>query len=105
MNNRYHITAAGQVNRIERMRMAEIDTLLGGKGVDCVNLHLAIEIPGPDGELLHIDRGSVMIVNDTSMLDGLPVNTLATALYRTRAPDSPYSMHGDVVIVPDEDFA
>lgn len=46
----------------------------------------------------------VMLVDDTGMVSGRPVNPEATRLYRERAPGSPYSIHGDVVIVPDSDF-
>jgi hypothetical protein len=48
----------------------------------------------------------VMMVDDTGMCDGKPVNAKATALYQTRCQgSSPYSIHGDVCLVNDEDFA
>lgn len=47
-----------------------------------------------------------MVVDDTGMVDGRPVNEIATDLYLKQcAGGSPYSIHGDVVIVPDADFA
>jgi hypothetical protein len=46
-------------------------------------------------------RRQTMFVDDTGMLDGKPVNTKATALYQAIChPGFPYSIHGDVVIVP-----
>lgn len=50
------------------------------------------------------DRIHVMLVDDTGMIDGLPVNAEATRLYQERAPYSPHSIHGDVVVLPDSDF-
>jgi len=48
----------------------------------------------------------VMMVDDTGMIDGKPINPKATALYHgVRGPGTPYSIHGDVAIVNDEDFA
>jgi hypothetical protein len=48
----------------------------------------------------------VMVVDDTGMLDGKPVNDKATALVReARGQDYPYFIHGDVAVVNDEDFA
>ena len=46
-------------------------------------------------------RQTVMFVDDTGMLDGKPVNSRATALYHAVcSPGNPFSIHGDVVIVP-----
>lgn len=103
--SRYLLKADHAVVPLERQTIGQIDALLGGCGLDTVNLREKIECYGRNGEPILIEAGSVMLVNDTSMIDGLPVNELATALYRTRAPDSPYAIHGDVVIVPDKDFA
>jgi hypothetical protein len=48
----------------------------------------------------------VMMVDDTGMIDGKPINPKATELYRgVCRPGTPYSIHGDVAIVNDEDFA
>lgn len=47
----------------------------------------------------------VMIVDDTGMVDGKPVNEKATALAREAFGSRyPHSIHGDVAIVNDEDF-
>jgi hypothetical protein len=51
-------------------------------------------------------RQTVMFVDDTGMLDGKPVNAKATALYRAVCkPGTLHSIHGDVVIVNDGDYA
>lgn len=51
------------------------------------------------------DRLHVMLVDDTGMLAGLPVNEKATALYhQVCRPGTTAQIHGDVVIVPDSDF-
>lgn len=47
----------------------------------------------------------IMLVDDTSMLDGKPINPEATRLYhRLTRPDNPYSIHGDVIVAYDRDF-
>jgi hypothetical protein len=51
-------------------------------------------------------RRTVMFVDDTGMIDGKPVNPKATALYRAVCkPGTLHSIHGDVVICNDGDFA
>lgn len=48
----------------------------------------------------------IMIVDDTGMIDSNPVNEKATALAREVFGQSyPYSIHGDVAICWDGDFA
>jgi hypothetical protein len=48
----------------------------------------------------------VMIVDDTGMIDGKPVNVKATELYHANChPGTTHQIHGDVVVVPDDDFA
>ncbi len=51
---------------------------------------------------------TVMIVDDTGMIDHKPVNAKATALaqaaWKAAGRSSSYSIHGDVAIVHDEDF-
>ena len=48
----------------------------------------------------------VMLVDDTGMLDGKPVNEKATALYHMRCkPGTIHAIHGDVAIILDSDFA
>lgn len=47
----------------------------------------------------------VMLVDDTGMIDGRPVNEKATALYHANCrPGTAHQIHGDVVVVPDSDF-
>lgn len=48
----------------------------------------------------------VMVVDDTGMVDRRPVNKAATVLYwqSCAAGNKPYPIHGDVVIVPAEEF-
>lgn len=46
---------------------------------------------------------AVMLVDDSGMLKRLPVNVKATALYRA-VVDTPYSIHGDVIVCSDMDF-
>jgi hypothetical protein len=59
-----------------------------------------------DTVLLDHNRQIIMVVDDSGMIDGKPVNQKATALYLTSCrPGTPYSIHGDVAIVNDEDFA
>ena len=51
-------------------------------------------------------RQTVMFVDDTGMLDRKPVNAKATDLMmKAFDPQYPYSIHGDVVICNDGDFA
>ena len=45
----------------------------------------------------------VMMVDDTGMIDGLPVNTSATELIRS-VKKYKYDIHGIVVVVNDADF-
>lgn len=47
----------------------------------------------------------VMLVDDSGMIDGRPVNVKATQLYHANCvPGTTYRIHGDVVVVPDGDF-
>ncbi|MNW08180.1 hypothetical protein D3C71_2049180 [compost metagenome] len=50
------------------------------------------------------DRVHVMLVDDEGILKGLPVNPVATRLYQD-ARGIPHQIRGDVVIVPDSDYA
>jgi hypothetical protein len=48
----------------------------------------------------------IMFVDDTGMIDGRPVNPKATQLYHSVCkPGTVWSIHGDVAIVNDKDFA
>lgn len=69
---------------------AEIRVLLGCDSVDTVRLQ----------------NGHVMIVDDVGFYKDLPVNAIATELYLARCvPGHDWQIRGDVVIVPDADFA
>ncbi|MCY1520486.1 hypothetical protein D9M68_552640 [compost metagenome] len=50
------------------------------------------------------DRVHVMLVDDEGILKNLPVNPAATRLYQD-ARGVPHQIRGDVVIVPDSDYA
>lgn len=72
----------------------DVQTMIGADTLDTVMLRSL-------GDPLH-----VMLVDDTGMIDGKPVNVRATALYHAQCrPGNPYQIHGDVVIVPDGDYA
>jgi hypothetical protein len=59
-----------------------------------------------DTVILDHKRKQIMMVDDTGMIDGKPVNDKATALYRAICrPGTIHSIHGDVAIVNDADFA
>ena len=50
-------------------------------------------------------RTQVMVVDDTGMVDGKPVNPKATALYHSICkPGTVFEIHGDVAICNDLDF-
>ena len=52
------------------------------------------------------EAGIVMLVDDTGLINRKPINTHATALYREVCrPGNPHSVHGDVAICWDGDFA
>lgn len=54
----------------------------------------------------HGQADVVMLVDDTGMVDGKPINPLATDLYHNICtPGNPHSIHGDVVLVHDGDFS
>lgn len=73
--------------------MRQIYKAIGADGCDSVTLR-------------HDSPAIVMIVDDTGMLDGKPVNPKATELYHTRCkPGTMWGIHGDVAICVDEDFA
>ena len=59
-------------------------------------------------DTVNLRDGRVMLVDDTGLLDGTPVNAQATALYHSiypRARESGQPIVGDVAIALDEDFA
>ena len=69
--------------------IVEIATLIEAETLDTVNLR----------------DGRVMLVDDTGMIDGRPINDEATRLYWTVRPGTFNSIFGDVVIATDADFA
>ena len=70
--------------------MAQIEALIGCETCDTVMLS---------------DRVHVMVLDDLGHKRGLPINTVATELYRDARPASPWVIRGDVVVVPDSDYA
>ena len=53
-----------------------------------------------------LKAGKVMIVDDTGAIDGKPINFKATDLYHKKCGwVTPNSIHGDVAICTDLDFA
>lgn len=55
-------------------------------------------------DAIHLRDGRVMLVDDVGMVDNKPINPGATAVYHG-IYSSPYSIHGDVAIVLDKEFA
>lgn len=67
-----------------------VHQLIGAECCDSVNLR----------------NGKVMMVDDTGMIDGKPINDEATKIYHEKCGGmTPNSIHGDVAIVVDKDFA
>jgi hypothetical protein len=57
-------------------------------------------------DTFNLRDGRVVLVSDTGMLDGLPVNPKATALYHSICkPGTVFAIHGDAAVVYDDDFA
>lgn len=69
--------------------LQDIRQMIGADGLDTVSL---------------ADRMHVMLVDDDGIQKGLPVNPAATRLYQD-ARGIPHQIRGDVVIVPDSDYA
>lgn len=74
--------------------MGNLHAMIGATTVDTVNLrHM--------GHPLH-----VMVLDDEGQAKRLPVNSDATKLYHANCrPGTTHTIRGDVVVVPDEDFA
>lgn len=74
--------------------MANLHAVIGATTIDTVTLrHLGYPI-------------NVMLVDDAGHAKGLPVNAEATRLYHFNCkPGTTHTIRGDVVVVPDEDFA
>lgn len=79
------------------------ETDIGPQKIDSINRLIGSDTL--DTVLLR-DRIHVMLVDDNGIAKGLPINQKATDLYweRCGGPTNNH-IHGDVVIVPDEDFA
>jgi hypothetical protein len=74
-----------------RVSIREIERLIGCDRLDSVTINPK--------------RTTVMLVDDTGMLDGKPVNRKATKLYRSLyGPGTVHQIHGDVVIVSNTSF-
>jgi hypothetical protein len=74
--------------------MGNLHAMIGATTVDTVCLHHM-------GNPLH-----VMLLDDNGHGKSLPVNTEATKLYHANCkPGTTHTIRGDVVVVPDEDFA
>lgn len=78
----------------KRQSMEWLRQLIGADTLDTVNLR-------------HLGRPThVMLVDDNGHAKGRPVNAEATRLYLANCrPGTVHEIVGDVVIVPDEDFA
>lgn len=64
-------------------------------GADCI-----------DTVTLDRNASQIMVVDDTGMIDGKPVNAKATALYLSICkPGTNYAICGDVILVNDRDFS
>ncbi len=71
-------------------------------------LHKALGCDAVDTLVLMKDTNDmpeiVMIIDDTGMTDGKPVNFRATQMLRGFHPKVHYPVHGDVALVNDKDF-
>lgn len=87
-------TDGSNVQLPEPKTMKACHALIGADTLDTVTLrHM--------GYPMH-----VMLVDDAGHSKGLPVNTEATRLYHMNCrPGTTHTIRGDVVVVPDEDFA
>ena len=69
-------------------------------------IHADIGCECVDTVTLDREREIIMMVDDTGAIDGKPVNRKATAfMQEVFGPQYPNSIHGDVAIVWDGDFA
>ena len=79
----------------EDFTIDRIHTLLACRWLHVVNIGKAND--PPDDRLL--------LVDDTGLLEGKPINPVATRLYRRVAPGSAHHIHGDVVLTYDRFLA
>lgn len=74
----------------EKPTIRALSRIIGCDTVDTVNLRR---------------DSNIMVVDDTGMIDGKPVNPKATEIYHSVCrPGTIHAIHGDVVIVNDRDF-
>ncbi len=87
------ITTGGE-ERLVTMKPfpATIRTLLGAECLDML--------------IIDFEHAQIMVIDDTGMLDGKPINTRASEIYRSACkPGAKQSIHGDVVVANDEDLS
>lgn len=71
--------------------IADVEQMIGAEALDIVRL---------------ADRVHVMLLDDLGQPKGLPINAEATRLYHEVCrPGTTHQIRGDVVIVPDSDYA
>jgi len=75
----------------EKPNLRTITRAIGAESIDTVSLDKRT-------------RTQIMVVDDTGMIDGKPVNPKATELYHAICkPGTVYAIHGDVAICNDLD--
>ncbi len=80
----------GSTLNITKTSMPMLHKLIGADTIDTVNLR----------------NGDVMLVDDAGHAKGLPVNQEATKFYHSVCkPGTTHVIRGNVVVVPDLDFA
>jgi hypothetical protein len=93
---RRFIPVVGEERPLTEAEIGDIPALI--KLIGCETIDVVI--------LPHLgDPMIVMLVDDEGMIRDLPINKVATALYRQSRPDSIYAIHGNVVMCPDLDFS
>jgi hypothetical protein len=96
---------------MSRRRIIRVDGTEEFVGEVCTSRRICELIGAEQGldsvNLRHLGRPyQVMLVDDTGMADGKPVNAKATALYHANCrPGTTHPICGDVFICFDEDFA
>lgn len=89
--------------KVIRVDGSEEDHQLPTKNVFS-QIYKLIGCDGGDG--FNLRDGRSVIVDDTGMIDGKPINNKATKLYHAICrPGTTHCIHGDVAIVNESDFA
>lgn len=97
-----------------RLTMRAIHELIGAESLDFVSLKhmgnplhvMALDDNGYETNLEKTEGGGIALYHLATAKPRRPVNALATELYqRNCRPGTNHQIVGDVVIVPDEDFA